>query len=362
MKRRTWRTIVGVITLVGFVACILALIPNEAQAQKGPEYKWRFGSPWTQKVRNDSIQMYCDLINKYSNGRIQVNFKPSGLLGTHDEIFHAVREGSMEFGVFAPYVNLIPGGMLNWMAWTTSTYEESAIAYAPPNGILYKVMDKAYEEVGHKLLWSSPMGPYGLGNKVRPIKTPDDFKNLKYRVSASLGAVRALENMSKGSGMVLQTIPWADLYNALQTGVVDGCWSLWGSLVDERHYEVLKHYTALGWIWDSCNITMNRKLYDKLPQDLKDALFKAGREAEARNYREQEKTDEEYKKKLAAAGLIIYYPTDAERAVFRNKANMPAVWDELCKPWLEKYYPGQNMVKKILDELDKVRAQAAKKK
>jgi len=40
---------------------------------------------------------------------------------------------------------------------------------------------------------------------------------------------------------------------------------------------------------------------------------------------------------------------------------MPAVWDELCKPWLEKHYPGQNMTKKILDELDKVRATAAKK-
>lgn len=204
------------------------------------------------------------------------------------------------------------------------------------------------------------MGPYGIGNKVRPIKTPDDFSKLKLRVSASLGFVRTLENMGKGSGMTLQTLPWADIYNALDRGVVDGCWSLWGSLVEERHHEVLKYYTALAFGWDCGNIAMNRKLWDKLPPDLKDAIFKAGREAEARDYTERKKADVEYQQKLAAAGLTIFYPTEAEREVFRKKANMPAVWDELCKPWLEKHYPGKNMGKVILDELEKVRVAVKK--
>ncbi len=193
-------------------------------------------------------------------------------------------------------------------------------------------------------------------------KMIDNLKNLKLRVSASLGFVRALENMGKGTGMTLQTIPWADLYNALQTGVVDGCWSLWGSLVEERHYEVLKYYTALDWSWDSCNIAMNRKAWEKLPQDLKDAMFKAGREAEARDYRERIKTDEEYKKKVAQGGLNLYFPTAAERDVFRKKANMGAVWDELAKPWLDKAFPGQNMTKTVQDELEKVRLAVQKKK
>jgi TRAP-type C4-dicarboxylate transport system substrate-binding protein len=361
MERGKWMKIAGIAALACFAICFLVLPPSPAQAQKKPEYKWRFGSPWTQKVRNDSLQLYSELINKYSNGRIQVTFKPSGLFGTHDEIFHGVREGSLQMGLYAPYVNIIPGGMLNWMPWTVGTYAEAAIAYAPPDGILYKVMDKAYEEVGLKLLWSSPMGPYGYGNKVRPLKTPDDFRNLKMRVSASLGAVKCLENMGKGTGMTLQTIPWADIYNALERGVVDGIWSLWGSLVEERHHEVLKYYTALDWCWDSCNVAMNRKLYDKLPKDLKEVLFKAGREAEARDYREREKSDEEYKKILVSSGLIIYYPTEAERDAFRKKANRPAIWKELCDPWLEKHYPGQNMGQKIRDELERIQVQAKKK-
>jgi TRAP-type C4-dicarboxylate transport system substrate-binding protein len=361
MERRKWMKIVGIVALTCFAVCVLVLPPSPAQAQKKPEYKWRFGTPWNQKVRNDSFQLYCDLINKYSDGRIQVTFKHTGLYGTHDEIFHGVREGSLEIGLFAPYINLVPGGMTNWMPWTVGTYEEAVIAYAPITGILFKAMDKAYEEVGMQLLWSSPMGPYGIGNKIRPIKTPDDFKNLRFRVSASLQSVKCIENMSRGTGLIVQTIPWADIYNALDRGVVDSIWSLWGSLIEERHYEVIKYYTAMDWAWDSCNVAMNRKAYQQLPNDLKDVLFKAGREAEARDYRERKKVDEEYKKKLTDSGLIIYYPTDAEREVFRQKANMPAIWEEMCKPWLEKHFPGKNMTKQMQDELDKIRVQAKKK-
>jgi len=343
---------------IGLAAVIFlawVVMPALADAQAKVDYRWRAASPWTQKTRNDSITLFTELVNKYSNGRIQTRFQHSGLLGTHDEIFHAVREGSIEIGVFAPYVNLVPGGMLNWMPWTIGTYEEAAIAYGP-DGIIFKVMDDAYGEVGHKLLWSSHYGPYGIGDKVRLIKTPDDLKNLKLRVSGSLGFVRTLENMGKGTGMTLHTIPWADIYNALQTGVVDGCWSLWPSLVEERHYEVLKYYTDLAWGWDASNISMNRKLWDGLPQDLKDAIMRAGKEAEARDMKEVQASIDGFKKKIVDAGLQIYYPTPADRDVFRKKANMLAVWKELATPWLDKRYPGQNMTEKMLSELDKVRA------
>ena len=343
---------------VGLAAVIIAawvVLPALADAAATPEYRWRVGSPWTQKTRNESITLFAELANKYSNGRIQIRFQHSGLLGTHDELFHAVREGSVEMAVISPYVNLVPGGMLNWMPWTVGTFEEAAIAYAP-GGVIYKVMDDAYADVGHKPIWTTHQGAYGIGNRIRPLKTPDDFSKLKLRVSGSLGFVRTLENMGKGSGMTLQTLPWADIYNALQTGVVDGAWSLWPSLVEERHYEVLKFYTALDWGWDANSITFNRKLWDTLPGDLKDVLLRAGKEAEARDMKETQNVIKEYKQKLTSAGIQIYYPSQAEREVFRKKADMPAVWKELATPWLDKKYPGQNMTQKIMADLDKVRA------
>ena len=48
--------------------------------------------------------------------------------------------------------------------------------------------------------------------------------------------------------------------------------------------------------------------------------------------------------------------------MFRQKSNTPAIWDELCKPWLEKKYPGQNMTQKLQDELKKIHEQVSGKK
>lgn len=333
---------------------VLFILTSSLAAE--PEYKWRFGVPWTRELQNQSMQLFCDLVEFYSDGKIKITLYPDGTLGTHDEIFHAVQEGSVEIGIFSPYVNLVPGGMLNWMPWTIETYDQSAVAFDAPDGILYKVMSDAWEEVGFHFLFVGLEGPYGIGNNVRPIKTPDDFKNLKMRVSSSLGFVRALENMGKGTGMTVVTIPWADLYNALERGVVDGCWSLWSSMVEERHYEVIKYYTALDWAWGTNNVVINKELWDSLTPELQEAIFKAGRVAEIREYEVHRRADADFKKIIAEGGTEIYYPTDEERALFKEKANMPAVWEELCDPWIEEHYPGQNMSQKIQDELNRITA------
>jgi len=348
-KKYSLKHLVCMVLILG----ILTFVFSSSVLAKA-EYEWRFGVPWSRELQNESMQLFCDLVKLYSDGKMEVKLYPNGALGTHDEIFHGVQEGSIEIGIFSPYVNLVPGGMLNWMPWTIESYDQSVVAFNSPDGILFKVMSKAWDEVGCHFLFIGLEGPYGLGNNERPLKTPNDFKNLKMRVSSSLGFVKALQNMGAGTGMTVATIPWADLYNALERGVVDGCWSLWSSMVEERHFEVLKYYTGLGWSWGTNNIVVNKEKWDKLPADIQEALIKAGKVAEIREYEVHRRADADFKKIIVDGGVEIYYPTPEERELFREKANMPIIWEELCKPWLEKHYPGQNMTQKVLDELEKI--------
>jgi len=198
-------------------------------------------------------------------------------------------------------------------------------------------------------------GPYGLGNNVRPLKSPADLENLKLRVSASLGLVRMLQNMGKGSGMILETIPWGDLYDALGKGVVDGCWSMWPSLVELRHSEVLTFYSDLNFAWDMNNVVINKEIWDALHGDLQDAVRKASDEMQKALFANSAKLEKEFIAKLEALDSFeITYLTDEEREAFRKASDMGPVWDELCKPWLDKNYPGQNMTEKIQAELEKI--------
>lgn len=354
-------TMKAFICLMLVIGLVFAISGAPAMAKDGPEYKWKFAQTTVRPTQAESMRLFCDLVKTYTDGRMEIKFFENGILGSHNEIFHAVQEGSIEIGNFAPYVNLVPGGMFNWMPWTLSSWDEAIIAFSRPDGVLYKVLEEAYNEVGMHTLYTNSQGPYGLGNNTRVIKTPEDLKNLKMRVSSSLGCVMALVNMGKGTGMTVETVAWGELYNALSRGVVDGCWDMWPSLIEERHYEVLKHYTSLDWMWDGNQIAVNQEKWDALPQDIKDAITRAANVAEIHQYELARRAVKAMQEQLAdEENFEIYYPTTAERAAFRDKADMLSIWQELCKPWLDKHYPGQDMTQKILDELDAIRTRVEK--
>ncbi len=345
------------------VATVPACTPSGTDGGDGgggvakAEYNWRMGYPDVMTTRNESLEAFTHLVYGYSGGRIKVDYMGYGVLGSNSEIFNAVQAGNLEMSCHAPYVDLVPGGMMNWMPWTVSNYRQAAVAYEPEKGIIFKVMDDAWAEVGFKQLFNTPQGAYGIANNIRPLKTPADFDGWKFRVSGSLGFVRTMENMSKGYAFQMETLPWADLYTALETGVVDGYWTIWNSLAQERHFEVVKYYTVLNFGWDTNNAVMNLNLWNSLPADLQEAIKKASKQADSEAYESQQRATLESIDFVIANGLEVYWPTEEERAVFREAANMPVIWEELCDPWLDAKYPGQNMSKQIQDELDRIIAE-----
>jgi len=330
--------------------------PTPAPAQPSKvEYEWRFAAPYTTSAVKVPTELMCDLIGVYSDGRMKVDFYPDNLLGSHDETFHAVQEGSVEMATLCPYANLVPGGVINSMPFAVSSYDESAIMYAPES-LLSQAIETAWNEVGFHVLWSVVLGTLGIANNMRPLKTPDDFENMKFRVSGSVQAVRCVQNMAEGTGLTTQTLPWADLYNALERGVMDGCWESYSSLVEYRHTEVLTYFTPINFYWDAGQIVINKQAWDELPADLQDAVSRAAEMAELVCYERARRGEKVLEKQVVDAGVEIYYITPQERAVFMEKANTPAIWEELMTPWLAEHFPGQNMTQQILDEIAQAKA------
>lgn len=336
-------------TMLVTVCCLSVSVASFAA-----EHEWTFSQPWVRPVGNKVIKKFAEDVKKETNGRIEIKVHYDGLMGNHDETFQGVQSGSISIGVFSPYVNLIPGGVLNWMPWTISSWEASKMAFDPNGGPLFNVLGVAYNEVGMHCLFHIAQGPYGIGNTVRPLRENKDFKNLKMRVSGSTGLVRALQGMGKDTGMTAVTLPWSDLYTALSTGVVDGAWTMWPSLVDERHDEVLKYYSDVNFTWDNQNVAINKKLWEKLPKDLQDIVSKVSADSQVYSDKLHREAEAEYIAKVEASGCKIVWLTNEERAALRQASNVPAIWKELCEPWLEKNFPGQNMSAKLQKQLSDI--------
>ena len=133
--------------------------------------------------------------------------------------------------------------------------------------------------------------------------------------------------------------------------MVDGNWTMWPSLVDERHYEVLKYYSDLNFGWDNNSIVINKDIWEKLPKDLQAIVSKVSAECQAYSNKLHRESESTYIAKVKDSDCEIVVLTDEERAAFRKDSNMPAVWKELCEPWLEKHFPGQNKSEEIQKQL-----------
>jgi tripartite ATP-independent transporter DctP family solute receptor len=110
-----------------------------------------------------------------------------------------------------------------------------------------------------------------------PIRSVEDVQGKKIRVMASPVQVKTIEAMG-GTGV---PIAWGELYNALQTGVVDGAENNHPSVVTMKFYEVSDYYTLDEHARIPDALLMSKAVYDKLSKEQQQAIRQAGKEAEA---------------------------------------------------------------------------------
>ncbi|GAI82187.1 unnamed protein product, partial [marine sediment metagenome] len=113
--------------------------------------------------------------------------------------------------------------------------------------------------------------------------------------------------------------------------------------------------TDLRWAYDISGICINKELWDGLPDDLKTAIEKAAKIAEERDYEVHRRAEVDFRKTLVDKGLEIHTITNEEISLWIEKTDVPAIWAKVAKPWLDKAFPGEDMVGKILEEINIIR-------
>ncbi len=135
---------------------------------------------------------------------------------------------------------------------------------------------KALEEKGLKKLAYIDSGSRNFFTQ-KPIRTPADLKGQKIRVMASPVMIKTMEAM----GATGVPVAWAELYTALQTGVVDGAENNHPSVVAKKFYEVSKYYTLDEHMRIPDLLVVSMRLYNQLNDQQKQALVMAGQLTQA---------------------------------------------------------------------------------
>jgi C4-dicarboxylate-binding protein DctP len=99
----------------------------------------------------------------------------------------------------------------------------------------------------------------------KPLKKPADFRGVKMRIQSS----KVLEAQMRALGSLPQVMAFSEVYQALQTGVVDGTENPHSNLYTQKMHEVQKHITLSDHGYLGYAVITNKKFWDGLPADVR---------------------------------------------------------------------------------------------
>lgn len=308
-------------------------------------YKWKI----SQGIAEDHpaaarCKQFAKLVEEKSGGRIKLNYFPSGALGDWMEQIEANRMGTLEIGLNAGSTSYDPRTNLMFMPYLFATWDEARAAIGS-KGWLTPIFDELYSQIGLKVLGIYLNAWDGMAYTKRVDKvvlTPDQYKGIKMRVPP----IRIFEVYIPTLGFISTPIAYSETFTALQTGIVDAR-SACPAVEAYVMRDALSYWVATRDCFEYWFLTVNKDLWNSLAKEDQDILTAAADKVMSDQAQAAEKDENDFKKKLEAAGVKVYEVNQKQ-------------WEESAKVVRENAWP------KIQEELlgsilmEKVKAHATK--
>ena len=224
--------------------------------------------------KGKGADQFKKLAEERTQGRVKVEVYPNSSLYKDKEELEALQLGAVQ--MLAPSVSKFgPLGVREFEVFDLpyifdSIEEMHRITEGPLGQMLLNklemrgILGLAYWDNGFKQMSAN-----------RPLKKPDDFKGLKLRIQSS----KVLEAQMRTINALPQVMAFSEVYQAMQTGVVDGSENTLSNIYTQKHHEVQKFLTLSDHGYIGYAVITNKKFWDSLPADLRTILDGAMKDA-----------------------------------------------------------------------------------
>jgi C4-dicarboxylate-binding protein DctP len=321
--------------LLAAAAAAVFLAPGAVMAQQPIIIKFsHVVSPDAPKGK--AAVKFKELVEKYTNGRVKVEIYPNSSLYKDKEELEALQLGSVQ--ILAPSISKFgPLGVKEFDVFDlpflmTDDARARQMVASPMMADLGKKLEA--KSVLPLAYWDNGAHVYTCN---KPLHMPDDFRGLKMRIQGS----KVLDAVARELGAIPQIMSFSELYQALQTGVVDGEDNVPSNILTQKFYEVQKHLTVSYHGRLTYALITNKKFWDGLPADLRAPLTQAVKETTDFFNETAAKDNVDALEKITASGKIqVHVLTDAEKRAWVRKL-MPVhqeMQSRFGKDFIEKVY------------------------
>lgn len=324
----------NVVLTAAAIAALALIGPASAQAPIVLKFS-HVVAPDTPKGKG--AEKFKELGEKYTNGKVKIEVYHNSALYKDKEELEALQLGAVQ--MLAPSNSKFgPIGV--------KEFEVFDLPFIlPDKKAVRRVTDG---KLGKRLLTLlEPKGMVGLaywdnGFKMmsanKPLREPEDFKGLKFRIQSS----KVLELQMRALGALPQILAFSEVYQALQTGVVDGQENTPSNMYTQKMHEVQKYTTTSQHGYIGYVVVVNKPFWDGLPADVRTQLEKAMAEATQYSNEISEKENADALEEMKKSGKTEFITlTDAQKGNWK-KALQP-VYEDAAK----------RVTKNLIDEFEK---------
>ena len=286
--------------------------------------------------KGKASEFFAKRAGELTKGKVKVEVYPNSALYKDGEEMSSLQMGSVQ--MLAPSLAKFgPLGVKEFEAFDFPfMFDDTAELHKITQGPVGAAMLAKLEPKGIKGLayWDNGFKSFSANT---PLKNVADYKGKKFRIQSS----KVLEEEIRSIAGIPQMMAFSEVYQALQTGVVDGTENPISNFWTQKMHEVQKHLTLTNHGYLGYAVIVNKKFWDGLPAEVRGELEQAMKEATVyANKIAQEEND------LSLAGVkksgktAVYEPTKDERFALK-KAMAPVhikMADRVGKETLQEFY------------------------
>jgi C4-dicarboxylate-binding protein DctP len=268
--------------------------------------------------KGKGAEMFKKLAEERTHGRVKVEVYPNSSLFKDGEEMEALQLGSVQ--LLAPSLAKFgPLGVRDFevfdLPYLFDSYDDlHKVTEGPVGQMLFKKLESkgivglAYWDNGFKDMSAN-----------KPIKLPADYKGLKMRIQSS----KVLGDQMKALGSIPQVMAFSEVYQALQTGVVDGTQNPPSNFYTQKMHEVHKKLALTNHGYLGYAVIVNKKFWDGLPADIRTALDGAMKDATKFANDIAKKENEDALEAVRKSGRTQILTPTAEERMAMKKALLP---------------------------------------
>lgn len=277
---------------------------------------------------------FKERVEARTNGAVEVQIYPNSLLGGEREMLEGVLMGSME---------IYYGGSQLLNSYTSAVAFQALPFFFTGGKLAAReffaefgedLAAQIQEEIGITVMWTDN-SVYNPANSVKEIKTPEDFKGIKFRTQEMDIYIKAYELL----GALPTPIATAEVYTGLQQGTINGVNSNIILLDQLKWHEVCAYYPNMSMFVDMGVTAWSSKWMDSLPEDIKTAVME-----ELPQFRDEYgdafiAAEVEIRKDLESIGVTFTDYTLDERQMFIDASQPVYDWfrETYKDPMLDQY-------------------------